>query len=71
MHNKFRVWSERGISVANARRKESSALEKANRRAAKELQGFDKAFEVLKEIRKTGDNHPERRVTPGKKAVAS
>ena len=51
--------------MANSPKKESSALEKANRRAEEELRGFDRAVEVLKELRQDSsqclDNQPKRR----------
>ena len=52
--------------MTKSAKKESSALEKANRRAAEELQGFDKAFEVLKELRESRDEQ-----SSGKKKIAT
>lgn len=57
--------------MAKAREKETSALEKANRRADEELVGFDKALKILKELRESRDNESGNHLENRRKTVAS
>ena len=72
MHNtRLLVWSGQSedIIVANGKGKELSALEKANRRAAEDLKGFGKAFDILRE-RSEPNEKPQSSSVRRRKSVA-